>query len=278
MCSTLAKFAAVIFGISQFASAATLAQQVSPAAPVASERAKSDAADAKAKLAELEKAKADIEKEIAALKEIIAKADAPANGEAKDPYEEAKAEHGGGTLAKVGVPVDVGDLRVTLEKCSYERQWFAVKKRFDIDDNGFRDLQIPSFGLVLKIENLSEGKIAQPFDEDNMFGGRAAVVVVDSWGNHIRAEQLASTEYEVKASTKSGLALKGDRILPKESKKYFLPLSDPEVGNFKYLRIRVELKRAAKSGDAGEASFFVGRDEVLGLEAAVQRANERKSE
>ncbi len=279
MCSTLAKFAAVIFGVSQFASVAALAQQESPAAPVASEPAKRDAAaDAKARLAELEKAKADLEKEIAALKEMIAKAEAPSSGEPKDPYEEAKAEHNGATLAKIGTPVDVGDLRVTLEKCSYERQWLAVKKRFDIDDNGFQDLPIPAFGIVLKIENLSEGKIAQPFDEGNMFGGRAAVIVTDSWGNQIRAQQLESTEYEVRASTKSGLALEGERILPKETKKFYLPLCEPEVGNFKYLTLRVDLKRAERSGNNGEARFYVGQSEIPGLDAAVKRANERKKE
>lgn len=220
------------------------------------------------KLKELEAQRADLDKQIESLRQKvqeISRAPRPV-----DDFEVEAAKHAG--LKRMGESVTIGDLRITLVSYSYEKRWFKIQKRFDLEERGPVEGEVSIFGPIVRVENLSDGRVAQPFKEPNMFGGIVECVTIDNWGNSLTEGNLQSSEYEVKASSRSGFSLPGDRIMPKSTKDFLFAVNNPEVENAKYLVVLLRVKIGA---DEEMARFFVPIDQVPGFkEAAAARSKE----
>lgn len=266
------RFALVVSVLAVLGSCAATLAQPQPAktpAPETPSQTTPGEAELAARLADLEQKRAALDAQIKELREQLGKL-RPDPTKPADPFEDAKKQSGRSELVRVGVPVTFGDLRVTLESFSFEKRCFSAKKRFDLHDTGPVEIDLPILGAMFKVENVSEGRVAQPFRKGNMFGGRADCTAKDSWGNLLRQTSLQSTELEISPCRKSGFAIEDERVHPKETKRFLIPIEEPEVSNINYLIVNLSLLEVDSKREETGIAFYVSKEEARGLEAAVQ--------
>lgn len=176
---------------------------------------------------------------------------------------QAREQYPGQIVHPWGDAVEVGDLTVRLKRLSCEKRSIGVKQRFDLDDRGFQDILIPFWGVLVEVENRSPGRVICPFPEDNMFGGKANIVVADNWDNKLVQQSMSSTKVETRPGKAADFVLPGEEIVPGERKTYFFPIAEPKVSNYTYMVVRVQLQVTNRNADAETLLFHVPKDDVL---------------
>jgi len=240
-----------------------------PAKPAA-EAEVEDVAD---KLARLKQKRSEIEKEIQSLETELAKSKVRGGTIPDDAI--AKA---GRDPAELGQVVACGELKVTLVSLSFEQRWFSAKKRFDLDKRGFVDLKVPVFGILVDIENTSKGRVVQPFQGPNMFGGRASVHLVDNWDNKLVEANLENAEYEIRPAERSDFVLRGSKVLPGKKARFLLVVSDPDVVKLDWFLVRLDIEGATSKNETETSVFFVPSTRVTGLADMDKESKPHKSD
>ncbi|MBY0308542.1 MAG: hypothetical protein K2Q09_07350, partial [Phycisphaerales bacterium] len=88
----------------------------------------------------------------------------------------------------------------------------------------------------------------------------------------LREAGLQGTELEIGPCRGSTFAIEGERVHPKETKRFLIPFEEPEVSNMKYLVLSLHLNEREARDEAGTA-FYISKEEAKGMEEAVKEHN-----
>lgn len=216
---------------------------------------KSDTQQLTEKLDELQEEKLRIQSEIDRIQALLS--------EQSGFPEEATIAAGTSELTGLNSWIDLGDIRVRLLSYSQDRRSFNVKKRFDVLSDKPIAVEIPVYGVIVEVENLSPGRGATPFEEGSMFLSKSEVLVIDNWGNRLNEESLQSSEYDTAPGPKADFVFEGEKVLPGESKKFFKAVATPDVtSNISWYVIRLTVDTGS---DKALPWFFVPASEVKNL-------------